>query len=301
MGAGALWGLVFLAPELTRDFSPWLLSAGRYLAYGLLALIWLRPRWPRIAAQLTLARCGHLLWLGLTGNSLYYVLLATAVGHAGVAATALVIGFLPVAVSVAGLREADAPGLRRLWPSLLLCAAGALCIGWQAVQPSGGLWGARVAGLLCATGALLSWTCFAVGNARALRRLTSLTPSDWNLLTGVATGAQALLLLPLGLWLDTRHHAGADWGRLAAVSLGVAVLASMLGNQLWNRMSRLLPLTLVGQMILFETLFAMLYGLAWERRLPAPLELMALLLVVAGVLTAVAAHRPRSQAGRATP
>ncbi|WP_369346087.1 hypothetical protein [Asaia platycodi] len=33
-GAGALWGLVFLAPELARDFPPLDLAAGRYLAYG---------------------------------------------------------------------------------------------------------------------------------------------------------------------------------------------------------------------------------------------------------------------------
>mgnify|MGYP006920679532 CR=1 FL=1 len=54
------------------------------------------------------------------------------------------------------------------------------------------------------------------------------------------------------------------WARpgaqLAAVSIGIAVAASILGNALWNRMSQLLPLTMVGQMILFETLFALLYG-----------------------------------------
>jgi hypothetical protein len=32
--AGAMWGLVFLTPELTRGFLPIQLSAGRYLAYG---------------------------------------------------------------------------------------------------------------------------------------------------------------------------------------------------------------------------------------------------------------------------
>jgi drug/metabolite transporter (DMT)-like permease len=60
---------------------------------------------------------------------------------------------------------------------------------------------------------------------------------------------------------------------------------------LWNRMSRLLPLTMVGQMILFETLFALLYGFLWERRLPTVLELAAFLLVVASVLSCLAAHR----------
>ena len=36
--AGALWGMVFLVPRLLTDFSPLLLSAGRYTMYGLVSL-----------------------------------------------------------------------------------------------------------------------------------------------------------------------------------------------------------------------------------------------------------------------
>lgn len=56
-------------------------------------------------------------------------------------------------------------------------------------------------------------------------------------------------------------------------------------------MSRLLPLTLVGQMILFETLFALIYGLLWECRMPTTLEAVALLFVVMSVTWCLAAHR----------
>ena len=34
LAAGALWGLVFLAPELASEFTPLQLAAGRYVAYG---------------------------------------------------------------------------------------------------------------------------------------------------------------------------------------------------------------------------------------------------------------------------
>ncbi|WP_346191146.1 hypothetical protein [Acetobacter ascendens] len=39
VGAGALWGLVFLAPELVRDFTPLQLAIGRFLAYGIIAFV----------------------------------------------------------------------------------------------------------------------------------------------------------------------------------------------------------------------------------------------------------------------
>jgi hypothetical protein len=44
-------------------------------------------------------------------------------------------------------------------------------------------------------------------------------------------------------------------------------------------------------MILFETLFALIYGFLWERRLPTLLEDTAFVLVVLSVTSCVAAHR----------
>ena len=43
--AGAFWGLVFLAPRLAADFPPLQLSAGRYLAYGLVAVVLVLLLW----------------------------------------------------------------------------------------------------------------------------------------------------------------------------------------------------------------------------------------------------------------
>lgn len=292
MGAGALWGLVFLAPEFAHAFSPLELTIGRYLCYGLVSAALLLPRWRVLAARLGWREWLALAWLSLAGNTLYYILLSSAVQTGGIAMTSLVIGFLPVAVTVIGSRDQGAVPLRQLAPSLLLCAAGAVCIGWQALAlPAAGALAAQAIGLLCAVGALVSWTVYAVGNSRWLARLGHVSAHDWSLLTGIVTGAQALLLVPLAIATHAGPAGGAPWLQLVAVSAGVAVLASILGNALWNRMSRLLPLTLVGQMILFETLFALVYGFVWEGRLPRPLEVLAFLLVVLSVILCVTAHR----------
>lgn len=150
-------------------------------------------------------------------------------------------------------------------------------------------------GLLCAIGALISWTIYAVLNSRCLSRLEDVSAHDWSLLTGVVTGAQTLLLIPVSLLIDDTTHSPTAWSQFAVVSIGVAVLASIVGNALWNRMSQLLPLTLVGQMILFETLFALLYGFLWEGRLPTVPEAMAFVLVVASVTSCIRAHRAPKQ------
>ncbi|ATI81739.1 DMT family transporter [Sphingobium yanoikuyae] len=292
MGAGALWGLVFLAPEIVPGFSPLEQAIGRYLAYGLMSVLLVAPRWRAIRPLLTPRILWALAWLALAGNLFYYVLLVSAVQMGGIAMTSLVVGFLPVAVTIVGSRQAGAVPLRHLAPSLLLCVAGALCIGWQAiVMPGGGAVTTRIIGFACAVGALISWTAFAIGNAHWLRRMDGITSQDWNFLIGLATGAQALLFLPLVPWLGSGTHDAADWTRFAAVVIAVALFASIVGNALWNRMTRLLPLTMVGQMILFETGFALLYGFLWEARLPTPLEGTAFVLVILSVLSCIAAHR----------
>ncbi|MCS7101155.1 MAG: EamA family transporter, partial [Burkholderiaceae bacterium] len=38
LAAGLLWGIVFIGPLLLPDYPPALLSFGRYLAFGLIAL-----------------------------------------------------------------------------------------------------------------------------------------------------------------------------------------------------------------------------------------------------------------------
>lgn len=195
MGAGALWGLVFLAPQLLAAFSPLQLALSRYLAYGAVAALVLAPRARRTAARLGRAEWWALVRLSLLGNLIYYVLLGSAVQWAGGAATALIIGLLPVVVTVIGTRAAGAVGLRRLAAPCALCVAGVALVAVDTLQRDGGAQasnlGTRVAGLLCAVGALISWSVYSIGNARWLRRRADLSSQDWSLLTGVVTGALA--------------------------------------------------------------------------------------------------------------
>lgn len=293
VATGAAWGLVFLAPELTREFTPLQLAAARYLGYGAFAFALVASRWRLLAPQIGGAQWRALVGLSLLGNIVYYVLLASAVQLGGVAMTSLVIGFLPVAVTLIGSRGHGAVPLRRLAPSLALGMAGIACIGWQALGAHAPVpLVTRMAGFLCALGALACWTAYAVRNSRWLARLEHISAHDWSLLTGLVTGALALLLaVPAFALADLQGHTAAQWARFGAVAAALALVASIMGNAFWNRASRLLPLTMVGQMIVFETLFALLYGFLWEARLPTALEAMAMVLVFASVLSCISAHR----------
>jgi drug/metabolite transporter (DMT)-like permease len=288
--AGALWGLVFLAPELIPGFSPLQLSAGRYLAYGFVALLLVVPSWRSLVARVSWPEWKALIWLSLSGNIVYYVFVAEAVQEGGIAMTSIVIGLLPVLVTVIGSRDKHAVPLRRLIPSLSLSAAGLLCISWQSLSTSGH---GSLIGLLCAIGALISWTVYAVGNSRWLAKLHNISSHEWNLLTGLVTGLQAIVLAIPAFFFGYPAQSSADWMHFTSVVMGVAILCSVVGNAMWNYASRALPLTLTGQMIVFETVFAALYGFLWEQRWPTIAEGTAMVLLVAGVVSCAAVHRPK--------
>lgn len=292
MLAGAMWGGIFLAPKLVPDFSALQLSTARYLTYGLISLAIIGPRMKQVSARFGKQEWIALAWLSMIGNIVYYVFISTAVKLSGVAFTSIIIGFLPVAVTIIGSRDHGAVSLRRLWPSLLFGAIGIVGISWQSLmQSDGGFDISRVVGLICALGALASWTAFAVGNARWLSRLKDVSADDWNMMTGVVTGALALALAIPAFAFGSGTHDAADWLHFAAIAAGLGFTASILGNAFWNRMSRMLPLTMVGQMILFETLFALLYGFLWEGRGPTSIEAIAICAVVLSVALCMRAHR----------
>jgi hypothetical protein len=115
------------------------------------------------------------------------------------------------------------------------------------------------------------------------KRHAHVSAVEWSMLYGLASGVIALAVGAVALAL---HHAGPaagaparDWPRFWLVCLLLALGASVIGNYLWNLASRLVPVTLSGQLILSETLFALLYGYLYAQRMPRPLEWAAMLLL----------------------
>ncbi|QGZ42543.1 drug/metabolite transporter (DMT)-like permease [Pseudoduganella flava] len=300
LAAGALWGMVFIAPALLTAFSPLELALGRYTAYGAMALLLLSPKLTTLAHRLDRGDCIALLRHALAGNLVYYMLLAFGVKLAGVAPTSLIIGVLPITVTLLGRHDHGAVPLRQLALPLLVVAAGIACINLDvflhARDTGRPLW-QTVAGLACAAGALLCWTWYAVDNARYLKTNAHFSSAEWSALYGLATGIISVAVgsVAFALWhQDVTGAAGAasgrDWGLFWTCNAVLALGASVIGNQLWNVASRRVPVTLSGQLILFETLFALLYGFLYRQAWPRPLEAAAIALLVLGVMWSVRVH-----------
>ena len=298
--AGAMWGMVFIVPELLAAFSPLEMAVGRYVAYGAIALLLMLPRLRNLVGRLDRSDYFALLRHALAGNIVYYMLLALGVKLAGVAPTSLIIGVLPIAVTLMGRHDHGAVPLRQLAMPLLVTGAGIACINidvFQHAAAAGTSLSNTVLGVVCATGALLCWSWYTLDNARYLKRNPHYSSAEWSALYGLSTGLIALVLGAMALAIfhgDVTGAGGAasgrDWTLFWTCNSLLALGASVIGNHLWNVASRRVPVTLSGQLILFETLFALLYRFIYKQQFPRPLEIAAIVLLIAGVTWSMHVH-----------
>ncbi|MCS7101902.1 MAG: DMT family transporter, partial [Burkholderiaceae bacterium] len=197
LAAGLLWGIVFIGPLLLPDYPPALLSFGRYLAFGLIALpLALADR--AALAQLSRADWREAFKLALIGNLVYYLFLAAAIQRAGGPLPTMIIGTLPVMIALVanwrsrrcGSRETPLPW-RRLAPSLVLIAAGIALVNHAELELVRAQADADIEryamGAILAVGAVVCWTWYPIRNGEWLRAHPDRSPRGWATAQGLAT------------------------------------------------------------------------------------------------------------------
>jgi drug/metabolite transporter (DMT)-like permease len=293
--AGLVWGLAFLLPVLLGGWNPVIVTAGRYLAYGLLSafLFALGGRSLRHAAR---EHWRMALAFAVAGNVGYYLLLVVGIRAAGAPLTDMVIGAIPVVLAVAGNWLWPAYRWRRLALPLTLVTLGLALV--SALEISGvhaylpGPTSEKVAGLTAACGAVLLWTWYALTNARYLVRHHALPPALWSTVVGLATGAVTVAGLPLAAvtgQLTAPATGNPGTGKLIAAIVILGVVVSWAGTWLWNLASGRLSPTLAGLLVNVETVAGFAYVYAAKAQWPPAGQLTGLILVITGVALTVRA------------
>jgi drug/metabolite transporter (DMT)-like permease len=289
LAAGALWGLVFVAPRMVTGLTAVDFTAGRFLSYGALSLVMLlvlhKTALP--TARQALAALGMSI-LGFTG---YYLLLVYSIRDAGTEVPSLIIGTIPIWMMVLG--KPDGLRWRALVPGLALTLLG-LGLMMQATQggsdatPTGEHFWRGVAFALMA---MAFWTAFGLMNAAWLKKHPEVNATTWANWLGIATG-----LGSLALWLATGTDAKVllaqqNIAQAAIICVATGVGSAWVATILWNIASQRLSASLCGQLIVSETIFALLYSFLWDGHGPSMLQMTACVLFVAGILASIRAHR----------
>jgi len=197
LAAGALWGLVFIAPSLAGGLTAIDLVGGRFLFYALMSLVVMA--FSSSALRLpTPSQAGAALGMSVLGFSGYYLLLVLAIRDVGVEVPSLIIGTIPVWVMLLGKPQ----GLlwRGLIPGLMLTIVGVVLMGqasFSQAEESAGLttsgW-TYWRGLGFAVLAMVSWTVFALLNSAWLRKHSEVRTTDWTNWLGVGSGLVGMVV-----------------------------------------------------------------------------------------------------------
>ncbi|WP_151631819.1 DMT family transporter [Noviherbaspirillum aerium] len=302
LGAGLMWGLVFVAPLMLGDYPGLILSFGRYLGFGLIALVPAYFDRGRIMA-LTRADWIAALKLSLVGNILYYAALATAIQLADAPLPAMLIGTLPVIISIfsnwAPGHPSEAVAWRRLAPSLVIIFAGLMLVNASELAHLDGSrsTASYALGCLIALIALAAWTWYPIMNARHMKQHPQLRSSTWSTVQGLATLPLAVAgLIGYGIFdavqaQDYDFPLGPRPLPFIGLMLTLGLCASWLGTMLWNKASQRLPTSLAGQLIVFETLSALLYAFIWRGAAPNAAVLTGIALLCIGVMLGMRAFQ----------
>jgi drug/metabolite transporter (DMT)-like permease len=294
--AGAIWGGVIIGPSLLPEFNAVLISSVRFALYGMISLLVVLPFASRLLSRLTRSDVLMLLRLSLTGNVLNYALLGASVQLSGVTAAALINGMMPVAITFLGRGDAGSLPMTKLKLPLLMVFLGIVSISLEhtGTRAANTPLSSQLLGLACGFSAVVCWSWYATHNARYLKQ-SHFNSSEWSTLTGIVTGIVATVFGIVALMLFPNlipaQVESSRWMTFLWVCLFLALCGSWLANGLWNACSRRMPASLSGQMIVFETLFACVYGFLFSQRVPGLMEVTSIVLLVGGVVWAAKRHR----------
>jgi drug/metabolite transporter (DMT)-like permease len=295
LASGVFWGGAFIAPVVLAGYSALDITAGRFAGSGLFSLVLLgiavaRGRAAGLAdRQLWVTAFG----LAMLGSFFYYLFMVLGVQRANAAIVTLIIGLLPVTIPLVADVQSGTFSLRKTMLPGALMLAGLLAVhhGAHGALAGGSLDARYVSGLVFATIAMIFWLIYALRNAKAMSANPHISAANWSSLQNVSLLPLTLPLLAYGL-LTSDQSAAAVAARpsiamFLGVSMALGIATSWLAMWSWNKASQLLPPSLAGQLLVFETFASLTFVYVWSAKLPPLLVVLGATLVIAGVVLGI--------------
>ncbi len=298
--ACVLWGLVYLVPLALPDYDPVYISAGRFVSFGAIALPLIYIERKELSYY-TASDWWLVTKLGVIGNIVYYWSLAACIQYAGAPLAGMCMSVVPVSVAIiANIRDKKknrSLSWGKLVPGLSLIAFGFILANsgeFEAVVKSQGGSGVNFwIGLAFGIFALALWTWYPIRNSDWLIENPKRSATTWSTAQGLVTFPFAIILYLVYWTIDPNATdlLGTRPVWFILVAGGSGIVCSWMGIAFWNAMSQRLPTVLAGHMIVFETVFAVLFAHAWRGAWPSATMLVGLTFLIAGVFVSLAAFR----------
>lgn len=291
-----LWGFDYLLPYLLPDYSTLYISIGRAIIMGLTSIgaIVLQAKF---LSKVSIGDWWFASILTIIGNLIQPWFLFSSVLYAGVPLAATFFGLVPVCVAVVANYRDKAKGkpflpFRKLAFPLILILLGLGFVNFEGLIESfrsDTSSGDFLIGTLYAIGSTIMWTWYPIKNADWLLEHPDVSSVFFAIM-------QSVILLPLGIawyvvlcFVDPLPSGVLGPTPISFVGwmLFVGVFCSFVATALWNAMSQRVPTALVGPMLVFETIFSVVWGYLYDWSWPKVTMIIGMILFVLGVVLSI--------------
>ena len=301
IAACAIWGLIYIFPLLLPQYDPALIASARFAFYGAGCLFLAYFQREKLKT-LTFVDWVYAFKLAFFGSLVYYCSLVAGVQLAGAPVAGMFMCCIPVLVAIISNYRSRSKGTSVAWSRLsiplVLIALGMVVANWTEfaymVNEHDGSAELFWLGVGFSALSMLLWTWYPIRNADWLLANKRKGPKVW------AT-AQGLSILPVtvigyfalalsGMTPDGSLF-GPEPGKFLILMLIAGVVCGWMGAALWNAMSERLPTALAGQLIVFETIFSVIYAHIWRGQWPTVSMVIGMVMLLLGVLAAMRVFR----------
>lgn len=293
--ACVIWGLIYLIPQFMPAFSPLEVALGRYGSYGLASLLYMLLFRYSFLRTLPSSIWKKAIGLSLLANIGFYPTAVACMRCSHPAIAALILGMSPITVALYGnWREKECDFSRLIFPCVAM-GIGLILVNIPSFEESlfDGSIGIYIFGLISGFISLAFWTIYAVLNGRFLKTYPEIRASDWCSIIGIATLGWIVifatfygLLAPSGT-LQKFSTFTPELQHFLLWSAVLGLMCSWTAFFFWNKGSARLPISLAGQLTIFETLFGLLYVYSFDHHMPSTLEILGVLIALCGIYVSI--------------
>jgi drug/metabolite transporter (DMT)-like permease len=283
------WGLVFVVPKFLSNYSPVAISMCRFLFFGIISLgiLLINKRYLlRKAYTKAWIKVG---WLAFFSTLVSYTATLFTIRYANSAVAALIFGMSPITISLYGnWIKKETPFYNFLFP-LFLMTLGIVLVNFNAFEYGDVSPILYSFGLISGLVGLASWTWYTVANSHFMLQNKNISTVDLVVMTGTATLFLVILCCAITFCV---HPESArkyfvltkDLEQFLIGSFILGAVSSWLAFLFWMKGSLRLPISLAGQLTIFEMIFGILFVYLAEQRWPHSLEITGILIMIGGVL-----------------
>lgn len=279
------WGFIFVIPMFMEGFDPIEVTLGRFFSFGLISLIVLILNKRYLLQRAYAKHWIKAFWYGFISSLVCYSGMVFCMRYTSPSISALIYGISPIIIALLGNWQKREYRYRDFFFPAMLTVIGITLTNLKAFETSTVSLPLYAFGFVCGFIGLFSWTWYAVRNAKYQEENPGLPVLDWIVMLGVAILCLVIsIAVPMAVFKPDLSHFICKEFLIGSFILGS--VCSWLPFFLWNKGTLLVPISLAGQLTIFETIFGLLFIYMIESRLPSLFEFIGIVALFAGVLTA---------------